>query len=111
MCPCRRPIPPSGVLAIRPRDPKHLLSPEEVRLVESLAKQVALALEVERLQQTALDAQLTVEAERLRSTLLGSVTHDFQTPLAAIMGSASSLLNLPGRDRCGPNPGDAHQHL
>ena len=88
---------PLGVLAIRPRDPKHLLSPEEVRLVESLAKQVALALEVERLQQTALDAQVTVETERLRSTLLGSVTHDFQTPLAAIMGSASSLLNLPGQ--------------
>jgi two-component system sensor histidine kinase KdpD len=88
---------PLGVLALRPRDPKRLLSPEEVRLVESLAKQVALALEVERLQQTALDAQVTVETERLRSSLLGSVTHDFQTPLAAIMGSASSLLNLPGQ--------------
>jgi two-component system sensor histidine kinase KdpD len=88
---------PLGVLALRPRDPKRLLSPEEVRLVESLAKQVALALEVERLQQTALDAQVAVETERLRSSLLGSVTHDFQTPLAAIMGSASSLLNLPGQ--------------
>ena len=54
---------PLGVLALRPRDPKRLLSPEEVRLVESLAKQVALALEVERLQQTALDAQVAVETE------------------------------------------------
>lgn len=83
-----------GVLALRPKDPDHLLAPEQLRLFESLAKQVALALEVERLQKTALEAQIEVESERLRSSLLGSVTHDFQTPLAAIMGSASSLLDL-----------------
>jgi two-component system sensor histidine kinase KdpD len=87
-----------GVLALRPRDPEseHWLLPEQLRLrlLESLAKQVALALQVERLQQTALEAQIVMEAERLRSSLLGSVTHDFQTPLAAIMGSASSLLEL-----------------
>ncbi len=86
-----------GVLALRPRDPQRLLSPEQMRLLESLAKQVALALEVERLQKTALEAQIEAETERLRSSLLGSVTHDFQTPLAAIMGSASSLLDLPSR--------------
>ena len=68
-----------------------------LRLLESLAKQVALALEVERLQKTALEAQVAMETERLRSSLLGSVTHDFQTPLAAIMGSASSLLDLQGQ--------------
>jgi two-component system sensor histidine kinase KdpD len=83
-----------GVLALRPKNPKHLLSPEQFSLLESLVKQVALALEVERLQKTTLEAQIAVETERLRSSLLGSVTHDFQTPLAAIMGSASSLLNV-----------------
>jgi len=90
-----------GVLALRPRDPEagHWLLPEQLRLrlLESLAKQVALALEVERLQKTALDAEIAMETERLRSSLLGSVTHDFQTPLAAIMGSASSLLDLQSR--------------
>jgi two-component system sensor histidine kinase KdpD len=86
-----------GLLALRPRDPKRLLSPEQIRLLESLAKQVALALEVERLQKTTSDAQIAMETERLRSSLLRSVTHDFQTPLAAIMGSASSLINLPGQ--------------
>ena len=40
---------------------------------------------------------MVMETERLRSSLLGSVTHDFQTPLAAIMGSASSLMDLQGR--------------
>jgi two-component system sensor histidine kinase KdpD len=90
-----------GVLALRPRDPEspQWLLPEQLRLrfLESLAKQIAVALRVERLQQAALDAQVAMETERLRASLLGSVTHDFQTPLAVIMGSASSLLNLPGR--------------
>ncbi len=90
-----------GVLALRPRDPEseHWLLPEQLRLrlLESLAKQVALALEVERLEKTALEAQIEAETERLRSSILGSVTHDFQTPLAAIMGSASSLLELQNK--------------
>jgi two-component system, OmpR family, sensor histidine kinase KdpD len=92
---------PLGVLALRPKDPESVtwLLPEQLRLrfLESLAKQVALALGVERLQKTALDAQLAAETECLRASLLGSVTHDFQTPLAAIMGSASSLLDLQSR--------------
>ena len=90
-----------GVLALRPRDPEseHWLLPEQLRLrfLESLAKQVALALGVEHLEKTALEAQVAAETERLRASLLGSVTHDFQTPLAAIMGSASSLLDLQSR--------------
>ncbi|MGO8762210.1 MAG: DUF4118 domain-containing protein [Desulfobaccales bacterium] len=87
-----------GVLALRPRDPEaeQWLLPEQLRLrfLESLAKQVALALGVERLQKAALEAQVAAETERLRASLLGTVTHDFQTPLAAIMGSSSSLLDL-----------------
>ena len=92
---------PLGVLALRPRDPdsEDWLLPEQFRLrfLESLTKQIVLALEMERLQKEALEARVAVETERLRSSLLGSVTHDFQTPLAAIMGSASSLLALPGQ--------------
>jgi two-component system sensor histidine kinase KdpD len=90
-----------GILALRPRDPEseYWLLPEQLRLhlLESLAKQMALALQVEHLQRTALEAQIAAETERLRASLLGSVTHDFQTPLAAIMGSASSLLDLKSK--------------
>jgi two-component system sensor histidine kinase KdpD len=50
-----------GVLALRPKDPQseQWLLPEQLRLrlLESLAKQVAMALEVERLEQTAAQAQ------------------------------------------------------
>jgi K+-sensing histidine kinase KdpD len=37
----------AGILALRPRDPERFLLHEQVTLLESLAKQVALALEVE----------------------------------------------------------------
>lgn len=90
-----------GVLALRPRDPEseQWLLPEQLRLrfLESLAKQVALALGVERLEQAASEAQIAMETERLRASLLSAITHDFQTPLAAIMGSASSLIELQGQ--------------
>ena len=90
-----------GVLALRPKDPQSeiWLLPEQLRLrlLESLAKQVALALEVERMEKAASAAQLAIETERLRTSMLSSFTHDLQTPLAAIMGSASSLLELQSR--------------
>lgn len=35
---------------------------------------------------------MEAEKERFRTSILSSVTHDLQTPLAAIMGSASSIL-------------------
>jgi two-component system sensor histidine kinase KdpD len=38
-----------GIVALRPQDPKHFLLPEQLYLLESLTKQVALALKVERL--------------------------------------------------------------
>ena len=40
---------PMGVLALRPENPQRLLLPEQLNLLESLAKQIALSLEVERL--------------------------------------------------------------
>jgi two-component system sensor histidine kinase KdpD len=54
-----------GVLALRLKDPEseQWLLPEQLRLnlLESLAKQVALALEVERLEKTALAVQIAAE--------------------------------------------------
>jgi two-component system sensor histidine kinase KdpD len=38
-----------GILALKPGDPERFLLPEQLQLLESLAKQIALALEVERL--------------------------------------------------------------
>jgi len=41
----------------------------------------------------AKKAEVDAETERLRSSLLSSVSHDFRTPLTAIVGSAGTLLD------------------
>ena len=38
-------------------------------------------------------ARTAAETERVRNTLLASISHDFRTPLASILGSATSLLD------------------
>jgi two-component system sensor histidine kinase KdpD len=82
-----------GVLGVRP-DPEVLpLRPDQVDVLEALARQAASGLERVRLAEEAHQARIAVEAERLRSTLLSSVSHDLRTPLATITGAASSLLH------------------
>ena len=38
-------------------------------------------------------ARSAAETERVRNTLLASISHDFRTPLASILGSATSLID------------------
>ena len=38
----------------------------------------------------------TVESERLRSALLTSISHDLKTPLASVLGAASTMRDLSG---------------
>src|SRR4029450_13140542 len=40
-----------------------------------------------------VSARTAAETERVRNTLLASISHDFRTPLASILGSATSLLD------------------
>ncbi len=86
----------AGVLRVKPRSRERLLIPDQMLLLESFAHQIGLALEVDRLQESARQAQIEAETERLRSSLLSSVSHDLRTPLAAIIGSATSLLQDQG---------------
>ena len=66
--------------------------PESWGFFQSLAVQGALALERVRWLEEAQAARLDTETERMRNTLLGAVSHDLRTPLAAIQGAATSLL-------------------
>ena len=84
-----------GVLGVRPPEALLPLGPDQLDLLETLARQAASALERVRFASEAEQARLAVEAERLRSTLLSSVSHDLRTPLATITGAASTLLQ-PG---------------
>jgi signal transduction histidine kinase/CheY-like chemotaxis protein len=84
-----------GVLALRPDAGLLPLSPDQLDLVETLARQAAASLDRARLAAEGEEARVTAERERMRSTLLSSVSHDLRTPLAAITGAASSLLQTP----------------
>jgi two-component system sensor histidine kinase KdpD len=68
--------------------------PDQQRLLEAFLAQIAQALEVDRLEDAAKATLVEIESEKLKSSLLSSVTHDFQTPLAAISGSAETILVL-----------------
>ncbi len=98
-----------AVLAVWPKPLGSTFTLEQVHLLESLARQVGLMLDLERLEGERLHHQLEAQSERLKASLLSSVTHDIQTPLAAIMGSAESLILHGGemggeeRDRLATN--------
>jgi two-component system sensor histidine kinase KdpD len=81
-----------GVLGVRVADAKRFQDPGVEQLLETFARQAALALERVALAERAQQEQVEVEAERLRTALLSSLSHDMRTPLGAITGAASSLL-------------------
>jgi len=80
-----------GVLGLRPTDPRQLQIPEQLGLVEALVNQAAVAMERVQLAEAAQQAGIEVESEKLRNVLLSAISHDFRTPLATIIGSASTL--------------------
>jgi two-component system sensor histidine kinase KdpD len=87
-----------GAIAIRAPDAERLLDPDVRRLLEACANQLALALERDQLAIDAAEASIQAEAEQVRSSLLSSVSHDLKTPLAAIAGASSSLLEAASLD-------------
>jgi two-component system sensor histidine kinase KdpD len=82
---------PLGVVGIIRDEPGPLLTPDQQRLLDALADQAALAVERINLARDLHLTRLQAEAERLRSALLTSISHDLRTPLASILGSATSL--------------------
>lgn len=87
-----------GAIAIKVPDIERLLEPDQRRLLESCANQLGLALERDQLAIDAAEARIQAEAEQVRSSLLSGVSHDLKTPLAAIAGASSSLLEAPSLD-------------
>ena len=68
------------------------LDTEQRSLVESVAAQLALALDRERLNREQETMRVEMEREKLQSNLLRSMSHDLRTPLTAISGAGSTLL-------------------
>ncbi len=88
---------PVGVLGVKPADRHALDAPEQLHQLETFANQTALAIERAQLADETRESQVRIETERLRNSLLSSVSHDLRTPLAAITGAASTLLENGSR--------------
>ncbi|MGC8469572.1 MAG: DUF4118 domain-containing protein [Acetobacteraceae bacterium] len=86
---------PVGVVGID-HDQPGPLSPEQHRLLDALTDQAALAIERVRLVEDLDRVRIAAEGDRLRAALLTSISHDLRTPLASILGSASSLAAHDG---------------
>jgi two-component system sensor histidine kinase KdpD len=82
----------AGVLGLYPPQQELFLSPDQLHLLETFTNQTALAIERARLAEETEQTQLQIETERMRNSLLSSVSHDLRTPLAAITGAASGIL-------------------
>lgn len=87
---------PIGVIGIDNDRTGPLLTPDNRRLLDALVDQGALAIERVLLVEDMDRVKRTVESERLRSALLTSISHDLKTPLASVLGAASTMRDLAG---------------
>jgi two-component system sensor histidine kinase KdpD len=83
-----------GVLRIHPKHPDILFTPEQMNFLETCANQIALTIEVDRLQEKKKQSELEKEIDHARNVLLQSVSQDLRAPLASIMLSASTQMQL-----------------
>jgi two-component system sensor histidine kinase KdpD len=84
-----------GVMLVRPISPGARLPARHARFLGNCAKQVASALERERLVRAAHASDRAAQEEQLRNSLLASVSHDLRQPLMVIESAATSLLHGP----------------
>ncbi len=81
-----------GVVGILRRRSGDTFDPEQFHYLEAFGNQTATAIERSFLGEAAQRALLKAETESLRNTLLSSISHDLRTPLSAITGAATTLL-------------------
>lgn len=83
-----------GVIGIDDDRTGPLLTPDQRRLLDALVDQGALAIERVQLVEDMDRVKRNVESDRLRAALLTSISHDLKTPLASVLGAASTMRDL-----------------
>ncbi|MFI4976983.1 MAG: DUF4118 domain-containing protein [Caulobacterales bacterium] len=81
----------AGVAATEPT--RAAAGEDSERFVVALLDQGAIALERAELAAEASEADALRRSERLRTALLNSISHDLRTPLAGVLGSATTLID------------------
>jgi two-component system sensor histidine kinase KdpD len=66
-----------------------------ISILQALANESGDALLQVRIKEELAAIRRIADAERLRAALLNSITHDFRTPLASILGATTTLM-VPG---------------
>lgn len=85
-----------GVLALEPVNLRRIFLPEQQKLLDTFLRLIAQAIARLRLADQSKAVALRIETEGLRNSLLSSISHDLRTPLATIVGSASTLAEDDG---------------
>jgi two-component system sensor histidine kinase KdpD len=92
-----------GAVGLRFPPAEEVLTAEQRLLAEAMVQQIALAADRAHLVADLETARVESETERLRTALLSSVSHDLRSPLASVIGAASSLSaygdTMPDADR------------
>ncbi|WP_132251289.1 sensor histidine kinase [Methylobacterium segetis] len=83
-----------GVIGLDADGTGPILTPEGRRLLDALSDQGALAIERVRLVEDLDRAERAAETDRLARALLTSISHDLRTPLASVLGAATTLRDL-----------------
>lgn len=81
----------SGRLELPAETPEHLARWVADRIVPSVEAIMKVALERDRLQDQAIEGAALQRSTELKTALIRSVSHDFRSPLAAILTSAEAI--------------------
>ncbi len=82
-----------GVIRLQPTNEEDLIEPEQMHLLEGFANQIALAVEVDLLEEESKKVAVKGEADRIRGALLQSVSQNLRIPLLEMLESENKLLS------------------
>lgn len=83
-----------GVVGIKRASPSGLTTEQEA-LLDNFLRQISSGIEREQLHDLARRTMVVAESERLYKTLFDSLSHEFRTPVASLLGTAEQLRDDP----------------
>lgn len=83
-----------GVIRVKPNNPKSLFTPDQMNFMQTCLTQIAMAIEAERYQEDKKQVEIEEQLDNARQIVLKSVTQDLRAPLASIMLTASSQMQM-----------------